>query len=204
MGRPSGDLLPYPMPLSEEELYGLLERAKGGDEESMWTIVVHNMRLVGMALGKLKVRREEYNDMMEECIFVLIACVKGFSAEKGKWAGYACRALFRHLIRLSRKSQKIREMQKPLNEDAMEQYEMPDNALCISANGSAVDTGPLMREKMRECMARLPSKMRATMEMRMQGLSLNEIGRRVGHSQQSIHQREKSAIRRLRVLMGVI
>lgn len=195
--RGSEDLLDYPKPLEKEEQLRLLKLAKAGDENALWKVVLHNMRLATCILNGLRVDDDSYADMVQDCVFTLVACVKGIHEDRlEEWPKYIGVCLRHQHWRELKKANKRANKREPFTSEAEEIYERPSEYdVPLEYNGQA--------RRARELLEQLPVGWKRAIELRCLGMSYPEIGKEMGISGSMASSRVRRGMVALKMGMGV-
>ncbi len=111
----------FPKPLSAQEEYGYLKKAKQGDMQARQILIERNLRLVAHIVKKYSARDKDMEDLISIGTIGLIKAIDTFQLEKGiRLATYASRCIDNELLmvfRADKKQSKEIYLNEPVGSD---------------------------------------------------------------------------------------
>ena len=111
----------FPKPLSAQEEYGKLKKAKQGDMQARQILIERNLRLVAHIVKKYSARDKDMEDLISIGTIGLIKAIDTFQLEKGiRLATYASRCIDNELLmvfRADKKQSKEIYLNEPVGSD---------------------------------------------------------------------------------------
>lgn len=200
-----------PPPLSKEEEFAYLIKAKAGDEEARNVLIEHNLRLVVFLAKKYENTTYDIEDLVSIGSIGLIKGINTYKIDKNiKLATYASRCISNEILMFLRKNKRKRA--EVSLEDALN-YDAEGNELHLEdILGTEIDLVPNEYEKQvdKEVLSKeiegLPDRDKEIMTLRY-GLNntkeytQKEVAEMLGISQSYISRIEKKVVRKLKQVM---
>lgn len=193
----------FPGPLSEEEERKYLEKSAAGDEHARDLLIRHNLRLVAHVVKKYS-GAGEADDLISVGSIGLIKGIRTYKSGKGsRLATYAARCIENEILMYIRANKKHR-CNVSLSESVGSDKDGNDITLIdvLSVPAETVTERvecDLMMDKVRECVAELPTRERIIITLRygMNGgepLTQLQVAKKLGISRSYVSRIEKKVL----------
>jgi len=211
----------------KEEMYGLIERAQSGDIDARNEAIVRNMKLVVMVVKQMKHPPQvSMEDMIQEGVFGLVRAIDLFDLSSGYAFGtYAVQCIRRVTGRMVDRDTSVVRLPPAFRRYLRDDHRLKGKILPLLGGNVSLDGRDAQAcippdlvveendvgavavceeeiDMLRKRVGDLPEKLRQVLVWRLEGVSLEDVGKRFAVSKERARQLEVKALRSLAEMYG--